>query len=477
MRTRASGRTTSADERHDRERRADVGHVVGRQEEHGLERREPQHRAEVAARTPRRNRARASPAPARSDRSTPPRRNDHTSTYSTRMRPRRRVGIEGRQQRDGAATHANSAGADNTRRTPSLQRPRHAPHPISLDLLRSHTWQHGRVPIRVLHYGLGPIGAAVVRQVAARRGFKIVGAVDIDPAKAGRDLGEVAGVGRALRVKVSSDARKTIKATKPDVVVLCTLSSLKKVTAADGGDPEAQGPDRLDDRGAGVSDRREHEYARAHSRDGEEGEGRRARHRRQPRLHDGRAADHADRRLRARRQHPRRSHPGRARPPAAVPAEDRRRPHARAVPEEGGRRQRAPRRARRIGVDDCRRDGLEAGQDHRRDPAEDRRRRPWRASSSRSIPATSAASSRTASATATASRSSRCTWKRTSARRSRSTRWTIAGSPTITSKIAGGVHGDVATASITVNSIPKILEVAPGLHTMRDMPIPSYYGG
>jgi hypothetical protein len=28
-----------------------------------------------------------------------------------------------------------------------------------------------------------------------------------------------------------------------------------------------------------------------------------------------------------------------------------------------------------------------------------------------------------------------------------------------------------------VNSIPKILDVAPGLHTMRDMPIPSYFGG
>ena len=49
----------------------------------------------------------------------------------------------------------------------------------------------------------------------------------------------------------------------------------------------------------------------------------------------------------------------------------------------------------------------------------------------------------------------------------------IVGSPTLKMKIAGGVHGDVATASITVNSIPKILEVAPGLHTMRDMPIPS----
>ena len=84
-------------------------------------------------------------------------------------------------------------------------------------------------PIRVLHFGLGPIGAGVVKQVAARKGFKIVGAVDIDPAKVGRDLGEVAGVGRALRVQVSGDATKTIKSTKPDVVVLCTSSSMKKV--------------------------------------------------------------------------------------------------------------------------------------------------------------------------------------------------------------------------------------------------------
>ena len=53
----------------------------------------------------------------------------------------------------------------------------------------------------------------------------------------------------------------------------------------------------------------------------------------------------------------------------------------------------------------------------------------------------------------------------------------IAGSPALKMKLAGGVHGDVATASITVNSIPKILDVAPGLHTMRDMPLPSFFAG
>ena len=84
-------------------------------------------------------------------------------------------------------------------------------------------------PIKVLHVGLGPIGAGVVRQVAERKGFRIVGAVDVDPAKVGRDLGDIAHVGRALRVKISDDVRKAIKKTRPDAVVLCTSSSLKKV--------------------------------------------------------------------------------------------------------------------------------------------------------------------------------------------------------------------------------------------------------
>jgi 4-hydroxy-tetrahydrodipicolinate reductase len=84
-------------------------------------------------------------------------------------------------------------------------------------------------PIKVMHVGLGPIGTGVVRQVAARKGMKVVGAVDIDSVKVGRDLGEVAGLGRALKVKVSGDLRKAIKSARPDVVVLCTSSSMKKV--------------------------------------------------------------------------------------------------------------------------------------------------------------------------------------------------------------------------------------------------------
>jgi hypothetical protein len=83
--------------------------------------------------------------------------------------------------------------------------------------------------IRVMHVGLGPIGAAVARQVAARKGFRIVAAVDVDPQKVGRDLGDVIELGRKVRVTVTSDIGKTIKAAKPDVAVMCTSSSLKVV--------------------------------------------------------------------------------------------------------------------------------------------------------------------------------------------------------------------------------------------------------
>jgi 2,4-diaminopentanoate dehydrogenase len=83
--------------------------------------------------------------------------------------------------------------------------------------------------IRVMVVGLGPIGAAVARQVVERKGFQLVGAVDIDPGKADRDAGDVIELGRKLRVKVASDIGKGIRATKPDVVVMCTSSALKSV--------------------------------------------------------------------------------------------------------------------------------------------------------------------------------------------------------------------------------------------------------
>jgi len=83
--------------------------------------------------------------------------------------------------------------------------------------------------IRVMHFGLGPVGAAIAKQIAARPGFKLVGGIDIDPTKVGRDLGDVVGLSRRIGITVSDKPAKVLRSAKPDVVVLCTSSSIKQV--------------------------------------------------------------------------------------------------------------------------------------------------------------------------------------------------------------------------------------------------------
>jgi 4-hydroxy-tetrahydrodipicolinate reductase len=47
----------------------------------------------------------------------------------------------------------------------------------------------------------------------------------------------------------------------------------------------------------------------------------------------------------------------------------------------------------------------------------------------------------------------------------------LTGHPNISLTIPGGSHGDIATASVVVNSIPVILDAPAGLRTARDLPI------
>ena len=50
----------------------------------------------------------------------------------------------------------------------------------------------------------------------------------------------------------------------------------------------------------------------------------------------------------------------------------------------------------------------------------------------------------------------------------------IEGEPRLDVVLPGGVHGDTATCAIVVNTIPRILAAAPGLHTMATIPPPAY---
>jgi hypothetical protein len=47
----------------------------------------------------------------------------------------------------------------------------------------------------------------------------------------------------------------------------------------------------------------------------------------------------------------------------------------------------------------------------------------------------------------------------------------VDGDPPIDCTIAGGVAGDIATAAITVNAIPKLMAARAGLVTMKDIPL------
>jgi hypothetical protein len=83
--------------------------------------------------------------------------------------------------------------------------------------------------IRAIQYGIGPIGASIARLLREKASVEIVGAIDTDPAKVGRDLGEVVGASDApWGVKVSDNAEE-ILSQAADIVMHTTSSSLEEV--------------------------------------------------------------------------------------------------------------------------------------------------------------------------------------------------------------------------------------------------------
>src|SRR3970040_1171293 len=83
--------------------------------------------------------------------------------------------------------------------------------------------------IRTIHYGIGAIGAEVVRLCLKRPEIEIVGAIDAHPSKAGLALGEAAGAGRTLGITVAYEAEPVLKDVYADVVIHSTGSLLTTV--------------------------------------------------------------------------------------------------------------------------------------------------------------------------------------------------------------------------------------------------------
>ena len=80
--------------------------------------------------------------------------------------------------------------------------------------------------LRVVQFGLGPIGRACARLVQARPALTLVGALDLEAV--GQDLGEALG-GGAVGVTVRDDAEAALAEWAPDVVLHTTASFLDRI--------------------------------------------------------------------------------------------------------------------------------------------------------------------------------------------------------------------------------------------------------
>jgi 4-hydroxy-tetrahydrodipicolinate reductase len=77
---------------------------------------------------------------------------------------------------------------------------------------------------------VGPIGASVVKLLLRKGWARLVGAVDVDKGKVGRDLGDVVGAGKKLGLHISATLSEALRdGGEPDVVIQCTGSYLQNV--------------------------------------------------------------------------------------------------------------------------------------------------------------------------------------------------------------------------------------------------------
>lgn len=82
--------------------------------------------------------------------------------------------------------------------------------------------------MNVMQIGLGPIGIAISRLLIQKPNWRIVAAIDTDPAKQGRDLGEVAGLAQQLGIQVNSQL-PNVHDHNIDIAFLTTVSTFPDV--------------------------------------------------------------------------------------------------------------------------------------------------------------------------------------------------------------------------------------------------------
>ncbi|MFH0785861.1 MAG: dihydrodipicolinate reductase [Pseudomonadota bacterium] len=83
--------------------------------------------------------------------------------------------------------------------------------------------------LKFIQFGIGPIGEKIVRYLLERENVAIAGAIDTDPKKIGKDVGDFLKLGKSLGITISGNAEQVLANSDADVVVLSTLSSFAKL--------------------------------------------------------------------------------------------------------------------------------------------------------------------------------------------------------------------------------------------------------
>ena len=81
--------------------------------------------------------------------------------------------------------------------------------------------------VKVVQYGVGKMSLYTMRYVY-EKGGEIVGAIDINPKVIGKDIGEILGTeNKGVKVVSAEDGRKVLEETRPDIVIVTTMSLIK----------------------------------------------------------------------------------------------------------------------------------------------------------------------------------------------------------------------------------------------------------
>ena len=83
--------------------------------------------------------------------------------------------------------------------------------------------------IRVVQFGTGKMAVYTMRYVF-EKGAEVVGAIDVNPAVIGKDIGELmGGENKGVTVTSIDNAEEMLKTVKPDIAIVTTMSLIADV--------------------------------------------------------------------------------------------------------------------------------------------------------------------------------------------------------------------------------------------------------